>query len=143
MTASGPEQFDLSVRSAGKRIVLFAVPGAFTPTCHAAHLPGYVVEADAIKARGVYEILCVSVNDVFVMDAWGRSQNAQEIVMAADGSAEYTRAVGLEMDLTARGLGVRSRRYAMIVNDGTVTYLAVEDGPEITGSGAAAVLGAL
>ena len=143
MTASGPESFDLSERAAGKRIVVFAVPGAFTPTCHAAHLPGFVVEADTIKEKGVDEILCVSVNDVFVMDAWGKAQNADEIVMCADGSAVFTQALGLELDLTARGLGVRSRRYAMIVDDGTVSYLAVEEGPEITGSGASAVLAAL
>ena len=143
MTADGPATFDIAERAAGKKLVVFAVPGAFTPTCHAAHLPGFVVEADTIKAKGVDEILCVSVNDVFVMDAWGKTQNAEEIVMVADGSGDFARAVGLELDLTARGLGVRSRRYAMIVDDGVLSYLAVEEGPEITGSGAAAVLAAL
>ncbi len=143
MTDSGAAEFDIAERVAGKRVVVFGVPGAFTPTCHAAHLPGFVVEADTIKAKGVDDILCVSVNDVFVMHAWGETQNAQEIVMAADGSGTFTKALGLELDLTARGLGVRSRRYAMIVNNGTVEYLAVEEGPEITGSGAAAVLAAL
>ncbi len=143
MTSDGAETFDIAARVAGKRVVLFAVPGAFTPTCHAAHLPGFVVEADNIKARGVDEIICVSVNDVFVMQAWGEAQNAEQITMAADGSADFARALGLELDLTARGLGVRSQRYAMIVENGVVRYLAVEAGREITGSGAAAVLAAL
>lgn len=143
MTADGPVTFDIAERVAGKTVVLFAVPGAFTPTCHAAHLPGFVVEADNIKAKGVDEIICVSVNDVFVMDAWGKTQNADEIVMAADGSADFARAVGLELDLMARGLGVRSKRYAMVLKSGVVAYLGVEEGTEITGSGAAAVLSAL
>ncbi len=107
----------------GKKIVLFALPGAFTPTCSAAHLPGYVVNADKLQNMGVDVIACLSVNDVFVMGAWQESQNADSIEMLADGSAEFTKAVGLELDLTDKGLGLRSDRYAMIVEDGVVTAL--------------------
>jgi peroxiredoxin len=111
---------------AAKKVVLFAVPGAFTPTCSAAHLPGYVVSADELKARGVEAIICLSVNDAFVMSAWGESQNAENIMMLADGDGSYTKALGLSMDTDTFG-GVRSQRYAMIIENGKVTSLHVEE----------------
>ena len=110
---------------ANKKVVLFAVPGAFTPTCSAAHLPGYVVAADQFKAKGVDAIICLSVNDAFVMNAWGESQNAEHIMMLADGDASYTKALGLEMDTAGFG-GMRSQRYAMIIDNGVVTGLHIE-----------------
>jgi len=110
---------------AAKKVVLFAVPGAFTPTCSAAHLPGYVVLADEFKAKGVDAIICLSVNDAFVMNAWGESQNAENIIMLADGDGSYTNALGLSMDTASFG-GVRSQRYAMIIDNGTVTHLNIE-----------------
>ena len=110
----------------GKKVVVFAVPGAFTPTCSLAHLPGFVANADKIKAKGVDSIVCVAVNDAFVMDAWGADRNAEELVMAGDGNGGFTASIGLEMDGTGFGLGTRSQRYAMIVDDGVVTKLAVE-----------------
>ena len=128
---------------AGKKVAMFAVPGAFTPTCSMAHLPGYVVQADAIKAKGVDSIVCLSVNDAFVMDAWGKSSNAEELVMVGDGNGDFTAALGLEMDGSGFGLGKRSQRYAMIVEDGTVTHLAVEAPGELEVSAAEAILEAL
>lgn len=123
----GPAAFQVADESRGKRVLIFAVPGAFTPTCSNQHLPGYVREADALRARGVDEIWCVAVNDVFVMDAWGREHAATgKVRMMADGSAELTRKLGLETDLSARGLGVRSQRYAMLVEDGVVRSIAIE-----------------
>jgi len=109
-----------------KKIVLFAVPGAFTPTCSAAHLPGYIALADKIKAKGVDAIICLAVNDAFVMDAWGKSQNADEIMMLADGNGTFSQSMGLDMDTDAFG-GIRSIRYSMIVEDGVVRALNVED----------------
>jgi peroxiredoxin len=109
-----------------KKVVLFAGPGAFTPTCSAAHLPGYVALADKIKAKGVDAIICISVNDAFVMDAWGKSQNADEIMMLADGNGSFAQLIGLDMDTDAFG-GIRSIRYSMIVEDGVVRALNVED----------------
>ena len=128
---------------ADKKVVLFAVPGAFTPTCSQAHLPGYVVNAEAIKAKGVDSIVCLAVNDAFVMDAWGKDKNADELVMVADGNGDFTKALGLEMDGTGFGLGTRSQRYAMIVDDGTVTMLAVEAPGQFEVSKAEAILEAL
>ncbi len=128
---------------AGKKVVLFAVPGAFTPTCSQAHLPGYVVNADAIKGKGVDSIVCLSVNDAFVMSAWGESANAEEILMVGDGNGEFTGTLGLEMDGSGFGLGTRSQRYAMIVEDGTVTKLAVEAAGQLEVSAAEAILAAL
>jgi peroxiredoxin len=142
MGAKGPTEVTIDELCAGKKVVLFAVPGAFTPGCSMTHLPGFVVNADKIKANGVDTIVCLAVNDAFVMDAWGKAQNAEEIVMAADGSAEFTHALGLELDATAFGMGVRSKRYAMIVDDGTVTYLGV-DAQAIEASAADAILEAL
>ena len=111
---------------ANKKIVLFAVPGAFTPTCSVSHLPGYVVAADEFKAKGVDAIICLSVNDAFVMNAWGESQNAEHIMMLADGDGSYTKALGLSMDTAGFG-GVRSQRYAMIIDNGVVTSLHIEE----------------
>ncbi|MGA8261413.1 MAG: peroxiredoxin [Arenicellales bacterium] len=127
MGEKGPEKVSSGELFAGKKTVLFAVPGAFTPTCSQAHLPGYVVKADELLAKGVDQIVCLSVNDAFVMNAWGQQQNADRILMLADGSGDFTRAVGLELDLGARGLGQRSQRYAMVVDDGVVTHLNVEE----------------
>ena len=108
-------------------MVLFAVPGAFTPTCSAKHLPSFVQNADAIKAKGVDTIACIAVNDVFVMSAWGKDQGTDgKVTMLADGSATFTKALGLELDLNARGLGTRSQRYALVAENGKVTHLAVE-----------------
>jgi peroxiredoxin len=123
----GPNVFDVATLTAGKKIAIFAVPGAFTPTCSAQHVPGYVQQAEAFKSAGVAEIWCVSVNDAFVMGAWGREQKtAGKVRMMADGSAEFARATGLLLDLTGRGMGVRSQRYSMLVVDGVVTSLNVE-----------------
>lgn len=123
----GPNTFDVSALVKGKTIAIFGLPGAFTPTCSAQHVPGYVQHAKALHAKGVDEIWCVSVNDAFVMGAWGRDQKSTGIVrMMADGSAEFTKAIGMEFDLTARGLGIRSQRYSMLVKDGVVTQLNLE-----------------
>lgn len=129
---------------AGKKVVLFAVPGAFTPTCSAKHLPGFVQQADAILAKGVDSIVCLSVNDAFVMDAWGKDQNTGEkVMMVADGNAELTKAVGLEMDASKFGMGTRSQRYAMVVDNGVVKTLNVEAPGEFEVSKAEAILAAL
>jgi len=123
----GPNSFDIAQASAGKKIALFALPGAYTPTCSAKHVPGFVEKADALKAAGVDEIWCVSVNDAFVMGAWGRDQHAAgKVRMMADGSAAFTQDVGLPLDLVARGMGLRSQRYSMLVVDGVVRSLNVE-----------------
>ncbi|MHA7835776.1 MAG: redoxin family protein [Algiphilus sp.] len=140
MGAEGPEAVDTSSVFGGKTVVLFAVPGAFTPGCSQAHLPGYVVQADAIKAKGVDTIACMAVNDAFVMDAWGKAQNAEALLMLSDGNAEFTKALGLEMDASKAGLGVRSQRFAMIVKDGVVRHLAVEPKGGITVSSAESIL---
>ena len=128
---------------AGKKVVLFAVPGAYTPTCSQAHLPGYVVQADAFKAKGVHSIICLSVNDAFVMDSWGREQNAEQLLMLGDGNGDFTKALGLELDARGFGLGTRSQRYAMIVEDGKVSKLAGEEGGGLDVSAAEAMLAAL
>jgi peroxiredoxin len=123
----GPNTFDVAEQSAGKTLAIFALPGAFTPTCSAKHVPGFVQQADALKAAGVDEIWCLSVNDAFVMGAWGRDQKtAGKVRMMADGSAEYAKALGLTLDLTARGMGVRANRFSMLVKDGVVKSLNVE-----------------
>ncbi len=126
MTQEGPQDITTADIFAGKKVVLFGVPGAFTPGCSKAHLPGYVVHADDIKARGVDTIACVSVNDAFVMGAWGQAQNAEEILMLADGNAEFARALGLAFDGSGFGMGERCKRFAMIVEDGKVTHFAIE-----------------
>ena len=123
----GPNAFDLAKATAGKTIALFALPGAYTPTCSAKHVPGYVEKAADLKAAGVDEIWCVSVNDAFVMGAWGREQKALgKVRMMADGSADFAKATGLTLDLTARGMGLRSNRYSMLVVDGVVKTLNIE-----------------
>ena len=123
----GPNTFETDKLTAGKTIALFALPGAYTPTCSAKHVPGFVEKAEAFKAAGVDEIWCVSVNDAFVMGAWGRDQHtAGKLRMMADGSAEFAKATGLTLDLSARGMGLRSNRYSMLVVDGVVKTLNVE-----------------
>ncbi|SHM21422.1 peroxiredoxin [Rhizobacter sp. OV335] len=123
----GPNTFDVEKETAGKKIAIFALPGAFTPTCSAQHVPGYVKNAEALKAAGVDEIWCVSVNDAFVMGAWGRDQHTQgKVRMMADGSGTFTQATGLTLDLVARGMGVRSQRYSMLVDNGVVKTLNIE-----------------
>ncbi|MBS7810816.1 peroxiredoxin [Roseococcus pinisoli] len=126
-TADGPQEVTTDALFGGKTVVLFGVPGAFTPTCSAKHLPGFVAQAAEFKAKGVDTVACIAVNDVFVMGAWRKDQSiGDEVVMLADGSADFTRALGLEFDLTARGLGVRSQRFALVAKDGVVTHVAVE-----------------
>lgn len=141
-TADGVAEKSTSDVFGGKKVVLFAVPGAFTPTCHKNHLPGFIEQASAIKAKGVDEIAVVSVNDHHVMGAWAKASGGEDkILFLADGLGEFTKAVGLEVDLSAGGLGLRSKRYSMIVEDGVVTALNVEDAPGgVTVSGAAAAL---
>ena len=142
MGAEGPTGISTADIFEGKKVVLFAVPGAFTPTCSMAHLPGFVVHVDNIKAKGVDTVACMSVNDVFVMHAWGQSANAEHLMMLADGNAEFTAALGLELDGTGFGMGKRSQRFAMIVEDGIVSMLNVDAGA-LEGSSAEAVLAAL
>ncbi len=143
MGDKGPEDLNMGELCSGKKVVLFAVPGAFTPTCSAAHLPGYVVNSDKIKAQGVDAIVCLSVNDAFVMNAWSQGQNAEEIIMAADGNGEFTKAMGLEMDGSGFGLGTRSSRYSLIAEDGRITVLNLEKGGAFEVSSAEEVLAAL
>jgi peroxiredoxin len=143
MGKDGPVELSSEELFGGKKVILFALPGAFTPTCSKAHLPGFVANADNIKAKGVDDIVCLSVNDAWVMDAWGKDQNADEIHMVADGSANFTQAVGLELDRTAGGMGIRSQRYAMIIEDGVVTALNVEDPGKLEKSSAEAILALL
>ncbi len=127
MTEEGPRPVETGEFFAGRTVALFAVPGAFTPTCSAKHLPGYVTKADELKSSGVDEIACVSVNDAFVMDAWGKSADAgQKVTMLADGNGDFTEALGLTMDASGFGMGKRSQRYSMIVKDGVVSELNVE-----------------
>jgi peroxiredoxin len=126
-TAEGPKEVSTDELFKGKKVVLFATPGAFTPTCSARHLPGFVQHADLIRAKGVDRIVCMAVNDPFVMGAWAKEQGVGDgIVMLADGSATLTKAMGLELDLIGRGLGIRSQRFALVAEDGKVTHLAVE-----------------
>jgi len=143
-TADGPREIGTDEIFKGKKAVLFAVPGAFTPTCSAHHLPGFVAHVADFQAKGIDTIVCMSVNDVFVMSAWAKSQNVgPEIVMLADGSAVFTKALGLELDLVARGLGVRSQRFALVADDMVVRYLAVEKPGDFDVSRAEAVLATL
>lgn len=143
MGEKGPVDISTDDIFKGKKVVLFAVPGAFTPGCSITHLPGYVVNADKIKAKGVDTIACMAVNDAFVMGAWGKSQNAEELLMLGDGNGDFTAALGLELDGTGFGLGKRSQRFAMLVEDGTVTHLNVEPGPGIDVSSAEAMMALL
>ena len=140
----GPNTFELDKLTAGKKIAVFGLPGAFTPTCSAKHVPGYVEKAEEFKKAGVDEIWCISVNDPFVMGAWGRDQKtAGKVRMMADGNAEYTKALGVETDLTARGMGFRSQRYSMIVDDGVVKALNLEAPGKFEVSGADKMLAQL
>ena len=139
----GPEDITTSDIFAGKKVVLFAVPGAYTPTCSVAHLPSYVVNADKIKAKGVDSVVCISVNDAFVMDAWGKDKNAEELLMVGDGNGEFTKAMALELDGSGFGLGTRSIRYSLIAEDGKITTLNLEQGGAYEVSSAEAILDAL
>lgn len=144
MTADGPQPRKSDDIFAGKTIALFAVPGAYTPTCSARHLPGYVDKSAELKSKGVDEIVCTSVNDVFVMGAWGKDAGAgMEVRMLADGNGDFAKAIGLEMDASGFGMGQRSQRYSMIVKDGVVNELNVEDGGEFKVSSADYMLGQL
>lgn len=124
--ANGPEDLDTGAFFKGRKVALFAVPGAFTPGCSVTHMPGFVVNADTLLEK-VDAIACMAVNDAFVMDAWQKDQNAEHITMLADGNAEFTKALGLELDASGFGMGPRSKRFAMIVNDGVVEYLGIDD----------------
>ena len=143
MGAKGPQDITTSEIFSGKKVVLFVVPGAYTPTCSNAHLPGFVAQADKIKAAGVDEIVCLSVNDSFVMDAWGKSQNAEDLMMVADGNGDFTKAMGLELDGSGFGMGTRSVRYSLIAEDGKITTLNLEQGGAFEVSSAEAILTAL
>jgi glutaredoxin/glutathione-dependent peroxiredoxin len=127
MSAEGPKDISTEELFSGKKVAVFALPGAFTPTCSAKHLPGFIEKAAELKAKGVQTIACVSVNDAFVMDAWGKAQGAgDKVMMIADGNGEFTHAMGLELDGTANGLGKRSQRYSMIVDNGVIKQLNVD-----------------
>ena len=143
MGEKGPRDLTTKEIFGGKKVVMFAVPGAFTPTCSVAHLPGFVVNADKIKAKGVDSIVCVSVNDPFVMEAWGKGQNAEEIIMVSDPAGALATAMGAEMDGSAFGLGKRSARYSLVAEDGKVTILNMEKGGAFEVSSAEGILEAL
>lgn len=129
MGPDGPQDLNTDELFGGKTVALFSVPGAFTPTCSAKHLPGFVQNAGALKAKGIDTIACTAANDVFVMSAWGKDQNTGDnVTMLADGSAAFAKALGLELDLTARGMGLRAQRYSMVVKDGVIDKLNVEEG---------------
>jgi len=142
-TAEGPDKVQAADYFAGKKVALFAVPGAFTPTCSAKHLPGYVEKAAELKARGVDEIACVAVNDAFVMGAWGKAAGSDAVTMLADGNGDFARAVGLDADFSGFGMGGRSQRYSMIVDNGVVTQVNVEGPGEFKVSSAEHMLGQL
>jgi peroxiredoxin len=144
MTDNGPSRVTTDEIFGGRRVVLFAVPGAFTPTCSASHLPGFVANADTILGKGVDTIACISVNDAFVMDAWGKDQNAGgKVMMLADGNGDFAKAMGVDEDRTDKGMGIRSRRYAMVVEDGVVKTLNIEAPGKFEISDADTILAAL
>jgi glutaredoxin/glutathione-dependent peroxiredoxin len=144
MTAEGPKPMTSAEVFGGKKVALFAVPGAFTPTCSAKHLPGYVNNFDALKAKGVDRVACIAVNDVFVMSAWGKDQKVgDKVLMLADGNGDFTRAAGLELDAKGFGMGQRSQRYSMLVDNGVVKELNVEEGGQFKVSAAEHLLGQL
>lgn len=131
MTAEGPSPVSYDDLFAGKRVALFSVPGAFTPTCSLQHLPGFIEKASELTAKGIDTIACMAVNDVFVMDAWGKSQDAgDKVLMLADGNSEFTSALGLDLDATGFGMGTRGQRFSLVINDGTVEVVNIEDGGE-------------
>lgn len=139
---NGPEAVTTDELCSGKKVVLFGLPGAFTPTCSAKHVPGFLQNADALAAKGVDTVACVSVNDAFVMGAWAKDQGTgDKVQMLGDGSADLTKAMGIELDLTGRGLGVRSRRFSMLLDDGVVKQLNLEEGGALEISGAETILG--
>ncbi|MEM6684060.1 MAG: peroxiredoxin [Pseudomonadota bacterium] len=141
MTAEGPAPITTADLFGGKKVVLFSVPGAFTPTCSAKHLPGFIDHAGAIKEKGVDTIACMSVNDVFVMDAWGKSQDAgDKVLMLADGNGDFATALGLDLDAKGFGMGLRAQRFSLIAEDGVVTQLNVEDGGDFKVSSAEVAL---
>lgn len=141
MGADGPAERSSAEIFGGRKVALVAVPGAFTGTCSNTHIPGFMAQADALKAKGVDEIVCLSVNDVFVMDAWEKSMSSgDDITMLADGSAMFTKAAGMELDLTARGMGVRSKRYAALIDDGVVKSLLIETSPGVADESSAEAL---
>ena len=144
MTADGIKKISTDELFTGKKVVMFALPGAFTPTCSTAHLPGYVVKSDELFAKGVDRIICLSVNDAFVMAAWGEQHHVEDrVMMIADGNADFTRALGLDVDLSQGGMGIRSQRYAMVVNDGTVELLNIEAPRKFEVSDAETILNSL
>ncbi len=144
MADGGIETINSKDLFGGKKVALFALPGAYTPTCSASHLPGYVVASDELFAKGIDLIVCLSVNDAFVMDAWGKQHNADDrVMMIADGSAHFTRAVGLELDLDAAGMGIRSQRYAMVINDNVLEVLNVEAPKQFEVSDAQTILASI
>lgn len=144
MTAEGPGKLSTDELFSGKTVVLFSVPGAFTPTCSMNHLPGYVEHADALKAKGVDTIACMAVNDTFVMDAWGKDRNVgSAVTMLADGNGDYSKALGLELDASGFGMGVRGQRFAIVVKDGVASHVHVEEGGQFKVSAAEAVLDVL
>ncbi|WP_159995812.1 peroxiredoxin [Roseomonas sp. 18066] len=143
-TAEGPRELATDALFGGKTVVLFGVPGAFTPTCSAKHMPSFLTNLDALKAKGVDTVACMAVNDPFVMQAWAKDQGVEDrVVMLADGSAALTKSLGLELDLTARGLGVRCQRFALVAKDGKVVHVAVEAAGAFEVSGGEAILAAL
>lgn len=144
MTAEGAKEVSTDALFGGKTVVLFSVPGAFTPTCDARHLPGYLQHVDALKAKGVDTVACMAVNDMFVMNAWGKNSNVgDKVLMLADGNGDYTRALGLELDARGFGMGMRGQRFALIVKDGVATQVNIEAGGEFKVSAAEHVLGQL
>ena len=144
MTESGPGSLSSDELFAGKKVVLVSVPGAFTPTCSFNHLPGFIDQAEQLAAKGVDTVACMAVNDVFVMDAWGKDRGVGEkVVMLADGNGEYSRALGLELDASGFGMGMRGQRFAIVVDDGVATHVAIEDPGQFEVSKAEAILAAL
>jgi peroxiredoxin len=144
MTKDGPANITTDELFKGKTVVLFSVPGAFTPTCHAKHLPGFVHNVDKLKAKGVDTIACLAVNDVFVMDAWGKASGVgDKVLMLADGNADFSKMLGLELDASGFGMGTRGKRFALVAKDGVVTHLNVESAGEFRVSAAEFVLGQL
>ena len=143
MTENGPNPMTTTDYFGGRRVVLFSVPGAFTPTCSARHLPGFVDHTGDLKSKGIDAIACTAVNDVFVMDAWGKSAGADDVDMLADGNGEFVKALGLELDATGFGMGHRGQRFALVADDGVITHLFVEEGGDFKVSSAEHVLGAI
>ncbi len=142
LTDDGPGGISTDEIFSGKKVAIFGLPGAFTPTCSAQHLPGFVNNADALKAKGIDTIVCLAVNDPFVMGAWGKDQNVgDKVMMVADGSANFTKATGLELDLTEKGLGVRCQRFSMVVDDGEVKSLNIDEAGAVEKTSAEAMLG--